>query len=593
MSNIQALIYSERVREQQFWRADVIADGIGLFGVLLQMENNTCIDAVAPSSSMYDSSMQLLQNQQETKRICQTVYDRLISYLRRDLELIFNGEKLSLTSLGGQRTVPGRVSFHRTTQSMYGRDYRANVYLANGTAFCGIELKWKSNNTIELTLPKPDELKAAKELCMNAENWQEIRSYIIESATQSYTDSLTNAVPSPSHTQKPQVRGQQMQATSTQAPAEHAQAALGAKELNRFGRIKNANDTALLKYTPGNVLRPADMIQQLMNQKPYRPQKADAEQCLKAISSSDINARDIEILAQIARFRFITSAMLIDLYGSGIISNDLGKNSLTQVLMNKRLLNLTKYALITPCRFIGVTEKGEYDFERISIGRIHVMSQLGGLLLRELGREATAMPLDVYQDGRTVRERLCVNQWIIYWIACYPEVVSANFGFDEVLYNMDTELSGARMPGWIYINNQLLIGQHVRRCAENSIDEYNQDLLNKTKRFRRLFEDLHGIYKFDRDEYQAVQLDKVPIIHYICEDEPHMMEIARLLQSDMKDSDEIWLTYDQRLFNYEYEGSRFLRIIAPNQGEWIDPGMVFNIGEERKLEKRLDEEDRN
>lgn len=597
MTNHQVWIYKEKRNGQICWMADVDIDGASLRGISLQIENDVCVGILSPNERELYAAVRLIQDTSQITKLCQAVSYQLRVFLHRDITLSYYGTDFLPPSDRIMFGLQYKVILHRTSDtSPFGLNYRANVYCADGIAVYGIDLVWQDSTAMMIRIPDASMLMQVYDTYQDEDSWQRVCELIRAEANGMHRSvqqmDEMSVLSSKQPISSPKSKPVSENGDSEQTDADQSQITKKEKkDTNRYGRVKNSQDNILLKYTPGSVLRPSEMIEKIVHQCRYTPKNANPEPCIKAISSGYIDALDIEILEHISQFRFITSLMLIDLYSCGFITNVQNAESFTQDRLNNRLIKLTQYGLITPCRYIKVNSNGEYDTKRISNVQIHVISKLGATLLTELGRKATARPFDVYQDGMTVRERVCVNQWIVYWLACYPEATSLNFGFDHVLYDLDTEMIGARMPGWVSIVDQLLIGQHVRRCDEQKRNEQDQELVNKAKRLRKLFLNLQDVYSFDGDEYQHVELKKRPITQYICEDETHMYEIAKLLQPDLEEDEELWLTYDQRLFNYEYEGSRFWRIVNQDDGKWIDPGIVFGIGEERKQEKRMNTED--
>lgn len=72
---------------------------------------------------------------------------------------------------------------------------------------------------------------------------------------------------------------------------------------------------------------------------------------------------------------------------------------------------------------------------------------------------------------------------------------------------------------------------------------------------------------------------------YICEDDEHMKEIAKLIASAATDESakqEIWFTTDLRIFNYSYENERFFRLKGNGNLEKLDLKKRLGIGSEYK-----------
>ncbi len=618
MKILQIRLYREKCREGLQWRADVMYDGIPLDGLFLETEDDAvCTGVRKPLPEEIGACCRLLEDGERMDRICREVAYRYRIFLKSSPEILLNGQPAGPYLPSEDRAPRNWVVFHRTAPvyALRSFNYSANV-VTGGVYVPGIGLVWRERETAEILLPKIGQVKRAAEVIADPEAWGRICAGIIAMFREgrSYTsvridegDAPSAAVPVPGAADAPPAQEAPSPEADRPAAGEQAPVPGGSaegspedeggdgereegKEENRYGRIRNATDSALMKTIPGNVLRPVKMIEKLQKGEKYNPSRGDVQNCADGISSGRFTPQDIEILTYISRFRYLTSALLTDLSGSGCFSQVDGAQPPDQNHLNGRVQRMAEADLVTSCRFIGTDAGGNYDFSRISTAQIHTLGSVGDTLLKEFVRESRYRPLDMYQDGHTVRMQLCVNQWIIYWLAAYPEKVTARYGFDLILHRLGEELSGAKFRGWIFVGDQMLLGMPVRRFSGREKSAAEQELLQKAGRIRVLFTEAGGIYRREGDDRIPMELVKRPVIHYICEDEAHMREVIDLLRPGMTEGEENWFTYDMRLFNYEFEGSRFLKV-TPDGEYWLDPGAVFGLGEERREEKRLDAEE--
>ena len=577
-------------------KADVYCEHVTLWGLRLVTEGEHLTALVRPQ---WQTAAGFLRDRAAMERFVRAIHSRLDAFLRRNVRLLLDQQEVGVLSQEEMAEGAERVWFRKAGEGDAAA-YYANATTIDRIAISGIRIAQTGENAFSLRMPDADEVEKTGTIIRDRDAWNEVFAAVrrefegvpaektvqpVEEPKQEATAAEDSKPAVPVRPEAAEPVNMENDSQDTQAPK-----TVEGRDHNRYGRIKNAKDAGLLRHTSGNVVRPVAMIEQMKQQKRYRPEKARPDDLIAALSNGTISIIDLEILSYVAKFRFITSAMLTDLYSGGYITSETQTKRYTQTKLNDRLSMLNKHHLITSCRFIQVDEQGNLDFDRISVGQIHVLSQSGGLLLRDLGREATAQAFDVYQDGRTARDRLCVNQWVVYWLSAYPEVVSMQFGFNQVAFGLREQLNGARIPAWVYVGDQMLIGQPARRCDERDRQNAQEEMINKIHRVDSLFGDLEHVYSFDGDDYIPMSLKKRPIIQYVCEDQEHMQETAGLLLAQQLNGQEIWLTYDQRLFNYEFEGKRFWRLDGNHEPQWIDPGAVFGIGEERKEEKRLDRE---
>ena len=590
MSNIWLNLYSESNGNKFYWRADARVEQTWLFGIMIKkMEDGSTI-VTLPTVEMLDSAKIILDDQKIASEIAWAICFNFSRWQKdEDIFTVGYGNKPS-----DMKTITqGKyIKFHRDNTCKFEKtDYYANVRL-DSLWINGFKIEWSAKDKkINIIMPSVQTIEDEKRLISDANKREEIISRVQEMYQRNQSSSLQKNVEENKNmmcedSAPPIPQTSANQTLENQENDGNEEERNEKKPKNAFGRVYNADDSLLLKYIAGNVLRPVEMIDKLQAGELYYPTKLDEGKCIYAINSGIIKPLDIEILSQLARFRYLTSAMTIDLYSAGCIVEDKSIPHFTQTRLLKRINILMKYNLITVCRFISVDEnEGDYDFTQQSVGRIYTLNANGATLLQELGREASAKAFDSYQDAAVVRERLCINQWIVYWLNAYPEVVDNHFDFNTIIYRYDLEMSGVRLPSRIVVKDQMLIGQYVRRCAAEDVQESHDDMLNKLARYGEVFSDTNKLFSYKNNVYAPIKLQKRPIINYICEDEQHMNEVAEIIKPNLPKGLEVWLTYDQRIFNYEFEGRRFWRMDNTHEPKWIGADEVFYIGQERKAEK--------
>ncbi len=569
MNGDRVYFYRERNRDELIPRADLFYGGVWLYGLRLQVDaDGLCTGLTLPPQEDTEALCALLADEDRLDRICQALLERLPGYLKQQELELYRGREQVIPRGEAQS---GRYLFHTAGLSRYAegkRNLLCSAALPDGKELCGVRLEWLGDKAMTVRFPTQDALRQADAILRAPGAPAEIAAFIRGTVT-----SRLAGRPSP-------------------ARAKEGPAAAHKEEFSLYGRLKNADNSNLLKYTPGNVLRPTEMVEKLLRGRGrYFLPKADPENCARALGSGDLGMADIELLENLAQFRYLTNAMLHDLYACGRITQGGRRLFIGSKRMKQQLDKLKELCLITECRFFSLdVEQKNVGRENAGIAMIYTISPSGGTLLQELGRKARFSSFDVYQDGNTVRECLSANQWLLYWLNAYPEAVTGRFALDQIVYGLGAEMNGAWLGAWLTVGGRMLAALPLRRCAEAEQAAAREELTKKAARLASLFAVPEQLYSFENGEYRAMKLDKAPILCWICEDEAHLEETAALLAPYVREGQSVWLSYDQRLFNYSFEGQRFRPLAADGPGDWLDPGAFLGLGEERREEKRLERE---
>lgn len=325
-------------------------------------------------------------------------------------------------------------------------------------------------------------------------------------------------------------------------------------ETTECGRVKNARSANLLCYRDS---------QQLQLMKSEKPQKIQSLQ--------EVSALELDVLSWINTLRYLTNSMLIDLVESGLVSID-PEHSPNRKMLNRKLLNMRDFNLVNISRFI-TTSKDEK-----SVSQIFTLDKFGTSLLSELDRDYRYNRFELFQDGNIVKATLAANQWLVYWLSCYPEVFANSYEPSRVLYLRDQERTGARLHATVTCGDTVLVGVPVRRAA--TAEAMADTLRNKMQRLLALFSAEPGKV-FSR--YSEIEFPSRPIICLICEDDEHALAVHRLLTDLLNENpdQEVWYTTDLKMFNYNEEGKRFFIHTPDEKQAYINLPQRLPLGQER------------
>lgn len=342
------------------------------------------------------------------------------------------------------------------------------------------------------------------------------------------------------------------EAVATEPPAKRADKFK--PETTKYGRIKNAKSANLLCYRDSQQL------------------KLDPSQAPQSILSlHTVSALELDVLSWINTLRYLTNSMLIDLVESGLISID-PEHLPKRKRLTKTLLNMRDSGLVKLSHFITANK------DEKSVTHIFTLDKFGKTLLSELDRDFRYNPFELFQDGNIVKATLAANQWLVYWLSCYPEVFANSYEPSRILYLRNQERTGARLHATVTCGKTVLVGVPVRRAAT---DEAMADTLrDKMQRLLALFSAKPGEV-FSR--YSEIKFPSRPIICLICEDDEHALAVHRLLTGLLNKSpdQEVWYTTDLKMFNYNEEGKRFFSYTPDDEQSYLDLSQRLGLGQER------------
>ena len=348
-----------------------------------------------------------------------------------------------------------------------------------------------------------------------------------------------------------------------------------AKEKNELGRIKNAENSSFIFY-PRTVLRAVDSSDSSGSDS--KKKLFDLVSALNKGSLGGIGPFEINILEWIAKLRYVSSTMLVDLIKAGYVSFG-WRNEVTQAKLSKIINRMANYQLITLTRFVTVNDDGSLDSSNYSTMRIITLGRNGSILLHELGKNATRYnAFDIFQDGNTVKRFLTANQWLVYWLKTYKDEIGEDYETSCIIHLKGVEYVGARIYATVTINDCPMIAEPVRRVEEFEIESNKQWLREKIERLSLLFANLDQLYHGKAE----ISFPQRPIIVLVCEDDDHMLEVWESIKSLPEISNqEIWFSSDLRIFNYNKRGKRFLRFIEGSL-QPIDLKGVLGVDNELK-----------
>lgn len=348
-----------------------------------------------------------------------------------------------------------------------------------------------------------------------------------------------------------------------------------AKEKNELGRIKNAENSSFIFY-PRTVLRAVDSSDSSGSDS--KKKLFDLVSALNKGSLGGIGPFEINILEWIAKLRYVSSTMLVDLIKAGYVSFG-WRNEVTQAKLSKIINRMANYQMITLTRFVTVNDDGSLDSSNYSTMRIITLGRNGSILLHELGKNATQYnAFDIFQDGNTVKRFLTANQWLVYWLKTYKDEIGEDYETSCIIHLKGVEYVGARIYATVTINDCPMIAEPVRRVEEFEIESNKQWLREKIERLSLLFANLDQLYHGKAE----ISFPQRPIIVLVCEDDDHMLEVWESIKSLPEISNqEIWFSSDLRIFNYNKRGKRFLRFIEGSL-QPIDLKGVLGVDNELK-----------
>lgn len=336
------------------------------------------------------------------------------------------------------------------------------------------------------------------------------------------------------------------------------------KVKTKYERILNASRSSFLYY-PNNVL---SLVTSTSNNTNL------SSVMRKALMNQEIGSFEIDMLSLIEQFTYLTKNMIIDLFVSGYISQ--GNRNMNRTILDRVMKRLNDYKLVNTLQIINKDTNKNVPMQ------IYAMDSNGNVLLKEVYRKHHYNVYELFQDCNVVKNRLAINQWMIYWLSNYPEQVRNNYFMNQLIRTLGAEKNGIRVYAAFTYNKKMVIGEGIRRVSDYDKEVRNQEILEKFGRFMNVFEDAGQM--FIVQGYKNIPYDKADevVICYICEDEEHMQELYDLLKEKMKQYPhrKVWFTCDLKLFNYNEVNQRFMQVVD-------DKWKVVDLKQELTLEDEL------
>lgn len=336
-------------------------------------------------------------------------------------------------------------------------------------------------------------------------------------------------------------------------------------DCTKYGRIKNAVSDSFIMFRPNQILREEHIL-------------GNREKVVKPISRmQQISIFEIDMLSWVNELRYTTSDMLTDLVEAGLISSE-GQN-FQKTKLSKKMSNLSQYCIVDISQFATIDNNGRLIEKQNtrSIARIYTLGPRGANMLAELGRGYHYNPFERFQDGNIVKAILAVNQWLVYWLAAYPNEFIDHYQSSRIVYIRDSQINGARFHASIERDDCIVIGEPIRRTDQV---EKRKRLIDKFKRFMDIFTaDSSTLYC----SYNEVILPVHKILCYICEDEEHIDEVHEIITPYLSEfpNQEIWYTTDLKMHNYNEEGKRFIIYKDNKKKEYVEIERRLSLGKER------------
>ena len=346
------------------------------------------------------------------------------------------------------------------------------------------------------------------------------------------------------------------------------------KEKNELGRVKNADRSSLIFY-PRTVLR---LVEDKESQGAERGKKLfDLVTAMNKGSFGGIGPFEVNLLEWIARLRYVTSTMLLDLIRAKQVAFG-WRSSITQQKLSRIIGRMADYDLINLTWFVSLADDGSLKPDSKSAMRIISLGKNGSVLLHELGRYSVRYnPFDIFQDGNTVKRFLTANQWLIYWLTTYGDEVGDEYETSCKIHVKGTDFAAARVYGTVTVGDHTMAAEPVRRVEDFERETAAMQLREKIGRLALLFNNLDQLY---HGNYE-ISFPQRPVIVLICEDDEHIREVWDIISPILPEigEQEIWMTSDLRIFNYNMRGERFLRM-EDGEPVPIDLTKVLGVGEE-------------
>ncbi len=328
---------------------------------------------------------------------------------------------------------------------------------------------------------------------------------------------------------------------------------------NKYDRVLNANQSTFIYYSNNK-------LKAIKNTKPK-----SLNDLRTAMMEQNIQNFEIDLLSLLEQFTYLTRNMIVDLFASGYIAQ--GNRNISRNVLDNIIKRLNKYDLTSVLQIINE------ENERAASLQIYCMGINGNLLLKEMYRKHHYNIFELFQDVNVVKNKLAINQWMVYWLSNFPEQIHNNYIVTKIIRSLGSEKSGIRLYAAFEHNSKMVIGEGIRRVSDYDKEIKYKEIKEKHLRFMGLFDDSSKLFMMDGYRTVPFETAQEVILCYVCEDQEHMYEIYELLKDQLEQypNRKVWFTYDLKLYNYSEVGKRFMYVV---DHEWH----VVNLKAELNLE---------
>lgn len=339
------------------------------------------------------------------------------------------------------------------------------------------------------------------------------------------------------------------------APASHPP-----RPKNEYGRLYNAENSAF-RFYPHTVLRRVENSQS-GNVKSHN-RLTNLAIAMSKGEQGGIGPFALSILEWVSRLRYVNKAMLTDLVKGGFINKG-WRTKIDQNTIDTVIKRMASYDLIVPTQFVAVDDGGNPLDEKDGRAMMWILTlgSSGNSLLHELGSiDSRFNAFDVYRDGNSVKRYLSANQFLIYWLTHYPNLIGDNYYTAIPVFWRGTDYVGAWFYATVSLGEHVLVGESIRRVEDFERLHHRVEVRDKLERVINILSHPEQLYT---GQYKTEEISFMsrPILVLICEDDEHVLHVREMLEDiiDQHPEQEVWFTTDLRIYNTNMKGHRFITI---------------------------------
>ncbi len=347
------------------------------------------------------------------------------------------------------------------------------------------------------------------------------------------------------------------------------------KKYTLSGRIANAENSDF-RYMPGSVLVDDGSVPE--------SERKNLHVLAAVISKGEmggIGPYEFGVLKWVARLRYATTVMIQELTYYGYIDTSWREKLNDKDKYSAIINRMQTFDMLQRSHFGTLDEDGRLKYDSFSVSKVLTVSRNGGMVLKEFSVDGSRYnSFDTIRDAYTIKSSLTVNQWLIYWLCAFKDRIGDNFDTAFIIRRIGAETTAARLYAVVQADDKVLVGEAVRRCAENAREVNSDALRNKLGRMIEIFDHPDEMYR----ETKKITYPSRPVINLVCEDDEHIKEVYEEIKDIMlkNPQQKIWFTHDLRVFNEDNMGQRF---VSMDSGEIaiIDLAEVFGSDDETEV----------